>query len=104
MTKGGFWHVGGRVACDKLLAAVVARRVGVRLAMSIQPGAGSGPKVMHRLQVASLASGNWQAGGPARDQNRCFRIGFADVLRKRAFWLQPQANLEPYPWGGGPEA
>ena len=24
------WHVGGRVPCDKLLAAVVARRVGVR--------------------------------------------------------------------------
>ena len=52
MTKGGYLE--GGIPYHKLLDAVVVRRVGARLAMPVQPNAASDPKVMRRLQVASL--------------------------------------------------
>ena len=57
-TEGGFWYVVSGIPSDELYSAVVARRVGARLAMSVESGAADGPKAMDRLQVANLDHGN----------------------------------------------
>ena len=57
-TERGLWYVATGIPSDELHSAVVARRVGARLAMSVQSGAANGPKAMDRLQVANLGHGN----------------------------------------------
>ena len=57
-TEGGLWYVASGIPSDELYSAVVARRVGARLAMSVQSGAANGPKAMDRLPVANSGHGN----------------------------------------------
>ena len=57
-TESGLWYVASGIPSNELYSAVVARRVGARLAMSVQSGAANGSKAMDRLQVANLGHGN----------------------------------------------